>query len=243
MINKNKGSIVLCAGALAASAGLASADLAGYSQDFEGLDQTSASALADDGWLVFANVFNPAGDTFLYNYGPFVAPNGGPGFSGIDVGQGGPAQGAQQLVTYSDYNNADHNIGNIIETNVFQEQTVGASNVGQTWTFSFDSKIGNLGGASTAGAFIKTLDPNNGFALTNFIQQDTTNTPVTWTSYSLDITIDSTLVGQIFQIGFITTAANFEDSGVFYDNINFVPAPSGAALLGLGGLVAVRRRR
>jgi len=243
MKNISKAAILVSAGAVAFSAGVASADLTAYSQDFEGLDATSASALGDDNWVVFANVFNPAGDTFLYGYGVFPAPNGSGAFSNVAVGEGGPAQGAQQLVTFSDYNNPDHGVGNIIETNVFQEQTVGASNVGETWTFSFDSKLGDIGGSSTAGAFIKTLDPNAGFALTNFISQDTTNTPATWTGYSLDITIDASLVGQIFQIGFITTASNFESSGVFYDNVNFVPAPSAAALLALGGLVGARRRR
>ena len=106
------------------------ADLAPYSQDFEGLDQADPAALADDGWLVFGNVFDPDG-SYLYGYGPFPAPNGGPGFSGIDVGQGGPAQGDQQLVVYSDYNNGDHGNGNFIEANVFQEQMVGAADVGK----------------------------------------------------------------------------------------------------------------
>ena len=32
------------------------AQLAPYSQDFEGLDQMSPTALGDDGWLVFANL-------------------------------------------------------------------------------------------------------------------------------------------------------------------------------------------
>ena len=33
----------------------------------------------------------------------------------------------QQLVTFSDYNNGDDDVGNLIETNVFQEQTVGVA--------------------------------------------------------------------------------------------------------------------
>ena len=60
---------------LAASTGWA--QVGTYSQDFEGLDITSGTALGDDGWLVGANVFDPNGN-FLYNYFAFPAPNGGP---------------------------------------------------------------------------------------------------------------------------------------------------------------------
>jgi hypothetical protein len=223
--------------------GVASADIAQYSQDFEGLDMGAANALENDGWLVGANVFEPDGTTFVYNYFSFPAPNGGVGFSAIVSGQGGVDQGAQQLSVYNDYNNADHNIGRRIEANVFQEWTVGAADVGTTQTFSFDAKLGNLELDSTAVAFIKVLDPGNGFASSGGATIDMTNTPVSWTSYSMSVDIDASQVGHIFQIGFWSVASNFEGSGVFYDNINLVPAPSAMALLGLGGLVAGRRRR
>jgi len=210
----------LFAAASLLAAPLSWADLSSYSQDFEGLDQASPTALGDDGWLVFANVFDGTSGNFLYGYGPFAAPNGGPAFSGIDLGQGGPDQGAQQLVVYSDYNNGDHGNGNLIEANVFQEQIVGAADVGETYTFRFDAKRGNIGGATTALAFIKTLDPNAGFALTNFLTVDTTSLPDTWDTFEIPIVIDASLDGQIFQIGFASTATNFEESGVFYDNVS-----------------------
>ena len=44
------------------------ADLASYSQDFEGLNQADTGALAADGWLVFANVFDSGGG-YLYRVG------------------------------------------------------------------------------------------------------------------------------------------------------------------------------
>jgi hypothetical protein len=69
------------------------AQLAPYSQDFEGLVQTDPAALANDGWRAWANVFGPDW-AYWYGYG-HPAPNGGPGFSGIDIGQGGPDQGEQ----------------------------------------------------------------------------------------------------------------------------------------------------
>ena len=210
--------------------------LAPYEQDFEGLDQSSLTALADDGWLVFGNVFTPGG-AYLYGYGPFPAPNDGAAFCAIAVGEGGDEQGIQQLAVYSDYNNTDHAVGNIIESNVFQEQTITAGDVDLIWRFAFQAKLGNIDGASTALAFIKTLDPSSGWALTNFLTVDMTSIPETWGGYSLTIAIDGDLVGQILQFGFANTATNYESSGIFYDNVRFevvgqAAVPDGATLAG-----------
>ena len=54
-----------------------------YSQNFETLVKTSATALSADGWVVFGNVFSPDHSTYLYGYGTFPAPNGGNGFCAI----------------------------------------------------------------------------------------------------------------------------------------------------------------
>lgn len=238
MKNKIFGGFVAIAFAivLAAPAG---AQLAPYSQDFESLDPANPDALGGDTWLVFANVFSGADGSYMYGYGVFPAPTTSDGFSRIATGQGDAAQGAQQLVIFSDYLNLDHFFGNWIEANVFQEQIVGAGDVGTTWTFQFDAKAGNIndpsepncytsqlgqplpGCESTALAFIKTLDPNAGYALTNFILLDTTALPVSWGTYELSIDIDASLPGQILQIGFATTASHYQPSGNFYDNINF----------------------
>ncbi len=191
-----------------------------YAQDFESLNQADTGALAADGWLVFGNVFD-AGGNYLYGYGVFPAPNDGGGFCQIAAGEGGAGQGAQQLVVFNDYNNGDHAVGNLIESNVFQEFTIEAGDVSETWVFDFQAKMGNLEGSSTAIAFIKTLDPANGYATTNFITMDMTTIPATWGDYSLSLAIDGTLDGQLIQIGFASTASNYEGSGVFYDNIDF----------------------
>ncbi|HSQ60967.1 MAG TPA: T9SS type A sorting domain-containing protein [Acidobacteriota bacterium] len=204
----------------------ARADLGSYHQDFEGLVQSNPGALAGDGWLVFGNVFTPTWG-YIYGYGPFPAPNGGAGFCGIDINQGGPAQGAQQLVVYNDYNNGNHQVGNLIEANVFRQTTIGAADVGAIWVFSFDAKRGNIAGTTTALAFIKTLDPNAGYAMTNFLTADMTSIPDSWGSHSISITIDAGLVGQILQYGFASTTTGYQGSGIFYDNVGFaryVPA-------------------
>ncbi len=214
--------IALCALAIAAVAvpATSQAQLAAYSQDFEGLNQADTAALGNDGWLVFGNVFAPD-HSYLYGYGPFPAPNDGAAFCQIVTGEGGTEQGAQQLVVFSDYNNADHANGNIIESNVYHEQTVAAGDVGHSWVFDFEAKLGNIVAPSTAAAFIKTLDPNNGYATTNYITLDMTSIPATWAGYTINLTIDASLENQLLQFGFTNDATNYDSSGIFYDNINF----------------------
>jgi hypothetical protein len=219
---------VLAAALLLLAPAASHAALASYSQNFETLTQTDPGALASDGWIVFGNVFT-AGGAYLYGYGTYPAPNGSGGFSAIDAGQGGPAQGNQQLSIYSDYNNSDHAIGRLIEANVFHEQSIGAADVGHVWTFQFDAKLGNLVSPTGALAFIKTLDPSAGYATTNFITANMSSIPSSWSTYSLAITITPALVGQLLQFGFNSTASNYVASGVFYDNISFTqytPTPT-----------------
>lgn len=207
---------------LVASAAMLWAAVTPYSQDFEGYAPPSSGGLLGDGWLVFGTVFDDTG-VWQGQYGPFPAPNNSdaPAFCLVASGEGGSAQGAQQLVVFSDYNNGNHgNTDWVVESNVFQEQTIGAGDVGQTVVFTFDAKMGDLTGASEAEAFIKTLDPSAGYMTTNHIIQNTTAIPTTWGTYSIQLPIDAGLVGQILQFGFTTRASNYQPSGVFYDNVN-----------------------
>lgn len=200
---------------------LSVAQIGTFTADFE-MNDTAApenGSLAADGWKMFCNVFGSDG-SYWYGYGTFDAPNHGEAISAVVEGEGGPAQEMKQLSIFSDYYNADHANGALIETNVFQEITVAAENVGQTWILTFDAKRGNLEGATTAAAFFKTLDPNAGWAMTNYITEDMTDIAADWNGYSIMIDIDDTLVGQIFQFGFTNTASNYEGSGIFYDNVH-----------------------
>lgn len=234
--------IALC---LALSPSL-NAGIVNYSQDFESLDINDTAALGDDGWLVGANVFDSGGG-FVYNYFSFPAPNDGGGFSRIETGFGDAPQGAQQLSIFNDYNNANHGDGSnfVIEANVFRDTILDASDIGRSVEFTFDGRLSNLAAPSTAGAFIKTIDPGAGFATTNLVFQDMTAATTAWDSFtlSLDLT-DPLLDGQILQIGFVNTASNFNPSGIFYDNITIsrVPEP-GSFLLFATCLVGLGARR
>ena len=213
-----------------------------YTQDFESLDQTSPTALSDDGWLIFGQVADAGGD-LKFGYGPFPAPNAAVDpstifFSGIVTGEGGPDQGAQQLVVVNDYNccfttnEGRFNGTDLVTSIVYQEpftlvDPISADDVGKTVTFRFQAKADTgpfgLQPPTTALAYIQTLDPNDNFNRTSSVQIDMTNIPDTWATYSISLgPIDAGLVGQVLQFGFQSTASNFTPSAVLYDNIRVV---------------------
>jgi hypothetical protein len=192
-----------------------------YLQDFEAMDPASPTVLGDEGWLVYGNVFEVGTGNYLYGYGPFPAPNNpaAPAFCNLVVGEGGAEQGDNQLSVFSDYENLDHQDGDLIESNVYREMLVTPADVGKTWIFEFQAKMGDLVLPSTAHAFIKTLDPFSGYATTNFVTVNTSTIPAEWNGYSLALTIDPSLVGQLFQIGFVSEATLYQPSAIIYDNV------------------------
>jgi exo-beta-1,3-glucanase (GH17 family) len=200
-----------------------------YVQDFEALDPADPDALANDGWLYFGSVFDGDGE-FKFQFGPFPATTTSGQVSAIVSGEGGPGQGEQQLVVFSNYdccdipNQGHFNGTDVVNTTVFQSDSIVAADIGRTFTLQFDAKRGNIEGASTAQAFIRTLDPDADFALTSSVVLDVTDLPVDWGTYSIALTLsDPDLEGQLLQFGFRNSASNFEGSGIFYDNIDFGP--------------------
>ena len=74
--------ILALAAALALAAPLAArAAVTNYAQNFESMSLANPTALSDDGWIVYGNVYASDKTTYLYGYGPFPAPNPGGGFS------------------------------------------------------------------------------------------------------------------------------------------------------------------
>lgn len=105
-------------------------------------------------------------------------------------------------------------------------------------------------------AFVKTLDPNAGFSTTNYITVDVNSASQgAWTTdtITLDLT-DPLLDGQLLQVGFENFSQDFNNTGVYYDNISVevnniaapvsvpVPAVALALLAGLLGVTVAARR-
>ena len=241
----NRANVLIAAAALICLIPAAAfAEITAYSQDFETLDAGNLLALGNDGWLVYGNVYAAGTGVWLRGYGPYPAPNNpaAPAFCNLVIGEGGDDQGAQQLSVFSDYENtADQVAGNLVEANVYRERVISATDVGKTWIFEFQAKMGLLVAPSTALAFIKTIDPANSYATTNFIQADMTAITTEWGGWSLSLAIDASLEGQLFQIGFASTATLYVGSSIIYDNVVLREALS--AVPGLGTALGATLRQ
>ncbi len=194
-----------------------------FASDFEASD--ASAGVIGDNWLMFVNVFGSDGSSYLYGYGPFDAPNGSGAVSGIDAGEAGDAQGVQYLNVFSDYNNGEaHGDGSVLETSVFREFVISEGDSG-SYRFSFDAKRpaeGGLSAPSTAEAYVQVLDPNSGYSQTFRIVESTSAVSTSeWQSFTIEFDIDaSALAGQLIQFGFGNRAANYDPSGVYYDNVS-----------------------
>ena len=163
---------------------------------------------------------------------------------------------------FSDYNNANAhaNSPNSVNAILAKEFVIDANEIGKNITFTFDAKrpkvndyglgdnsnaVGN--GCSftcTAGAFLKTIDPSNNYSQTNYITLDTSSiSQSSWETFSISLDLSEPLLeGQLLQVGFENFATNFDNTGVYYDNVNLeiseVPLPAGIYLF-LSGLVGL----
>lgn len=173
------------------------------------------------------------------------------------------------LNVFSDYNNYMTHSSPFLSVNtlLLKEFVIDAVDIGKTVTFTFDAKrpkaiddgfggdssqaVGNgCTYACTAGAFLKTIDPSNNYSQTNYITLDTSYiSQSSWENFSITLNLASPLFdGQLLQVGFENFATNFENTSVYYDNVNLeisdVPLPAGIYLFlsGLVGLGLMRDR-
>jgi len=242
-----------------------------YSQDFEGMwiptdGQGESDTFVADNWEISGNVFDgadPFPGYYLYFYGDFFpAINGALGFSSVSSGDMTIDNGSQYLSVYNDYNNITaHNSGQIVNAFFIQQFILDAEDIGKTLTFNFDAKRPEMvddgfGGDSSsavsnncsntciAQAGVQTLDPFNGYTITNKVIVDTSFiSQSSWETFSISLDLsDPLLEGQILQLGFESFATNFDNTSVYYDNISFstseVPLPAGIYLF-LSGLVGL----
>ena len=246
MLNKNFSKKTLLTALTMASAisyaPVGNAALASYSENFESLNAKGSTALSDAGFVIYENSYNDQGLTTLVNSaGTNLARNDYRGFAQVVI-----EQSNQQLKVFSNYLNRDQST-KYIDALTLQQQTIGADDLGTTWTFSFDTKQGDITGTSSASAWIRAIDGENILAEDKL---DTTSRGFNWESYSVSLYIDPTWNGKTLEFGVNSAATAYTMSGVYYDNFSLagtpaVPVPAAAWLFGSGllGLIGVARRR
>jgi hypothetical protein len=219
----------------------------GYSTDFE------SYTTGDVEDFKIGNIVNGGAGWFPGTYGAPGDYNNG--YSAI-VHEGGVPQGNNQLSIFSDYNAWSPftaGPGTTIQAFVYRDVgTITGDMLGNTYSFSFDAKLGNIAAPSQAEAFIKVLKQSDAsyFELVNNVFDSDANLTVDWGGGQVLLTVDAGMVGELLQIGFNNTATDYGASGVVYDNLSFaaapaVPVPAAVWLFGSGllGLVGVARRR
>ena len=172
-----------------------------------------------------------AGDTSGWQY--FPTGNSSFGVSG-DANTGAFSGVLENLATGSAAVIKQANIG------------IGQVSPGQDITISFWAKAENTGGGVNFAEFFSELD-GGGTSKNEILGGGAPLfAPNTWTFYSFMTTAGPDVSGGVTLQFTATTGANIGDtSKIFIDDVSvsIIPAPATAAMLGLGGLVATRRRR
>ena len=227
--------VALCLAQQALHVPNANAQIVDFFEDFESVDPLAPGAISDLDYVIFGNVFDSSFN-FCYGYGVEPAPNaaneGTPSaFSSIVSGVGA---GANSLNIFSDYENGDHGNGKIIQANVFRGAQAIANDVGRMVTYQFDYRAADdpdgPGGSTETFAFIRVIDQFNNFSLVDEFVFDTTAATSEFQTGSINVEIIPDYFnaaqgeGLLFQYGFFSLAANFEGSGIYYDNISLTGA-------------------
>jgi len=209
-----KNTLILLATTFVSSSAFAAID---FSDDFESYNLPDGGIIGG-GWTWFLNAYPnfPACDGYIFGFGPNPAPNSNDPYYVSNIGEGDTGKA---LNVFSDYGSDQHPVGNCVETNVFQERLLDASDAGQ-YTFQFDTQVtDDLGMDVQTFGFIKLINPNPPYETFVFEKIPTE----TGGAKSLSINLTSDNAGLLVQWGFTNIASNYLPSGRFYDNVEFAP--------------------
>ena len=172
-----------------------------YDTDFE-------SFTSLEGWSAWINVFDEDCVTPRYGYA-------------YEIGAGDPVQVAvradgsdgKALNVFSDYNNPEGATA-CIEANVFREVSLTNGMIGD-YRWSYYVEEPEAVGSKTFAQF-RLIDPSNNYALA---AESIVATAGSEEPQSVEISLDESQIGMLFQYGFSTKSVNQENSGMLYDNV------------------------
>jgi hypothetical protein len=172
-----------------------------YQTDFE-------SFTSLDGWSAYINVFDEDCSSFRYGY-PYEIGVGDP----VQVAVRADGSDGKALNVFSDYNNAEGATA-CIEANVFREVTLTSGMIGD-YRWSYNAEEPEAVGSKTFAQF-RLIDPSNDYALA---AESVVPTAGSEEVQSVEISLDDSQIGMLFQYGFSTKSVNQENSGMLYDNV------------------------
>ncbi len=233
-----------------------------FSDDFEA---PSPDGLLPNGWSITDNVLD-ANLGFQGNNGTFPANAVGGAGSNLAPDPSGASTQVLNVFPNFDFGSGIHNTGcplsgvptQFLQTHIFQAYVVPADFAGATLDFTFDYLLNGFmadPNAPSVEAFITVFDSNFGFIRTEGF--DVSNATAAAQQGALSFTADDTAEGNNLQFGFRSTSTCFQQTSIFYDNVEFTgPSPVvvdvvptmgewGVICLSLGmmifGVVAIRR--
>ena len=191
-------------------------------------------------WVVGGVVSDPFGG-FLFDFFAFPAPHATGAFS--NIGTDGSNQFMEIFSVY------DPNLGrfaptnNIVDAFFFQGQTIGTADLGNDFTFQFDTRNINADFSSAElfsyNAFVRVFTPDFSQLLVD--QQIPVGMSVNFETGSITISIDPAWDGFPIQFGFISSSTGGVPTAIAVDNVVVTsvapPPPAPIPTLGEWGLI------
>jgi hypothetical protein len=175
-------------------------------------------------WLVGGEVFDPFGG-FLFNFFAFPAPHATGAFS--NIGTDGTNQFMEIFSNYDPVLERFAPTNNIVNAFFFQETNIGPADLGNTFTFEFDTRNINADFSSpeliSYNAFVRVFTPD--FSMLLVDQQIPVGTSAAFATQSIDVLIDPAWDGFVLQYGFISSSTGGVPTAIALDNVSAISAP------------------
>jgi hypothetical protein len=163
---------------------------------------------------------------FIFDFFAFPAPHATGDFSNIAVDAADPSN--QVMEIFSNYTIGERfTLGWIVDAFFFQGTQIGAADLGNDFTFQFDTRNINADFSSpelfSYNAFVRVFTPGFGQLLVD--QQIPVGMSTNFATNSITISIDPAWVGHEIQFGFISSSTGGVPTAIAVDNVSAISAP------------------